>query len=144
MWISTLFCFQNECRQSCRILLLEFGKYLDKDHCYYQFGCGWSETFSVFVTYFEQISCGCGKPGLVSTGMTPSCYNSGLLFLEGQHTRTRSSLAFLLMSFFYSLNFGYFRYFLFILDLDTICIIYISMLYCSFLGSIARTVPSAL
>ena len=32
----------------------------------------------------------------------------------------------------------------FILDLDTICIIYISILYCSFLGSIPRMVPSAL
>ena len=53
------------------------------------------------------------------------------------HSRTRSSLV------LYILNFGYFRSF-FILNLDTISIIYISLLYCSFLGTIQRMVPRAL
>ena len=60
------------------------------------------------------------------------------------HTRTRSSLVLVLDSFLYILNFEYFRFFFFILDLGTICIIYISLLYCSFLGTIQRMVPRAL
>ena len=60
------------------------------------------------------------------------------------HTRTRSSLVLALDSFLYILNFGYLRFFFLILDLDTICVIYISLLYRSFLGSIQRMVPRAL
>ena len=50
------------------------------------------------------------------------------------YTRTRSSLAFL-DSFLYILNFGYFRFCFFILDLDTFCIVYISILYVVFWGA---------
>ena len=44
----------------------------------------------------------------------------------------------LLDSFLYILNLGYFRYFFFILVLDTIYIINISISHCSFLGNIPR------
>ena len=144
MWISTLFCFQNECRQSCSILPLKFGKYLDKDHL----------LLPVWPWMVRNILCLChilwaDFLWVWNTRASVNRHDAILLqFMTivswGPAYSYEIFSSIFVDSFFYSLNFGYFRFFLFILDLDTICIIYISILYCSFLGSIALTVPSAL